>query len=294
METKVFACLWDYIHEHQGISACYLQRKFKITCKEAHRYIREFLLKEIIPLHKIPDEQKYTQNTRGKHVSYTKKHKEKREKMILVVGGTKGGAGKSTIAINLVSMLASLNKNVNFVDGDEQKSSLQWSKNRADRGIETPWSYRQLSGREIKEKVFQSKSGYDHIIVDVGGRDTSTQRAILTIADYYLIPFKPGWFDLKAINDIKIILDAVLPANPRLPVYGVLNQADFKSSANDRSLNVIQSSGFIKPLNTIIRNRVSFRNCIGEGLSILEAKPKDQKAIDEMMSLYQEIYQEGA
>ena len=37
---------------------------------------------------------------------------------------------------------------------------------------------------------------YDHIIIDVGGRDTGSLRAALTVADAILIPFQPRSVDL--------------------------------------------------------------------------------------------------
>ena len=42
--------------------------------------------------------------------------------MIIVVGGIKGGAGKSTIAVNLAARRAS-EHNVLIVDGDEQETT---------------------------------------------------------------------------------------------------------------------------------------------------------------------------
>jgi chromosome partitioning protein len=47
--------------------------------------------------------------------------------MIVVVGGTKGGTGKSTIATNLAVMFASRGRDVLLVDADEQETSVDFT-----------------------------------------------------------------------------------------------------------------------------------------------------------------------
>ena len=52
--------------------------------------------------------------------------------MILAVGNTKGGVGKTTIAVNLVILRAVVGRDVLLVDGDEQGSASLFSQLRAD------------------------------------------------------------------------------------------------------------------------------------------------------------------
>ncbi len=58
--------------------------------------------------------------------------------MIICVGGTKGGTGKSTVATNLAVMLATSGRDVLLVDADEQGTSTDFTNmrntNRPDRG----------------------------------------------------------------------------------------------------------------------------------------------------------------
>src|SRR5690349_18857676 len=52
--------------------------------------------------------------------------------MILAVGNTKGGVGKTMIALNLAILRAAAGRDVLLVDGDEQGSASLFSQLRAD------------------------------------------------------------------------------------------------------------------------------------------------------------------
>ena len=53
--------------------------------------------------------------------------------MILAVGNTKGGVGKTTLAVNLAVALALAGRDLLLVDGDEQGTALTFSQLRAER-----------------------------------------------------------------------------------------------------------------------------------------------------------------
>jgi chromosome partitioning protein len=53
-----------------------------------------------------------------------------------------------------------------------------------------------LHGAEIRTQVRQLRSKYQRIIIDVGGRDTASSRAALTVADIVVVPVLPATFDV--------------------------------------------------------------------------------------------------
>jgi chromosome partitioning protein len=169
--------------------------------------------------------------------------------MILVIGGIKGGSGKTTIATNLCQLRASQGFKVLLVDADEQKSAYDWSLQRDHNG----YGFNNLtmgggksfvtvcmSGKAVYSNLVKMRSDYDDIIVDTGGRDTTSQRAALCDADKFLMPFKPSSVDIWTMGGVKRMIDECV--NSRLKSYAVISQADPKGKDNEEALNTMTLS----------------------------------------------------
>lgn len=211
--------------------------------------------------------------------------------MITVVGGIKGGGGKTTLATNLAVMRSAAGKKVLLVDADEQKTASDWASQRAALGIDTPWTTIQLAGKAIHTELKKMMPNYDDVIVDVGGRDTTSQRSALAIAKVCLIPFKPKSFDMWTMPQIKIMINEIKAVNPELVVLAVINQADPRGSDNDDAIDMLKEFEDFICLDVSLGNRKAFANAAGEGLSVVELKKGDPKAVEEMKSLYFHLYE---
>jgi len=210
--------------------------------------------------------------------------------MITVVGGIKGGGGKTTIATNLCVMRTQEDKKVLLVDADEQRTVSDWSAQRQFMGIETNWVTIQLSGKSIHSEVKKLVDDYDDIIIDVGGRDSPSQRAALSVAHQAVIPFKPKSFDMWTLTSVKSLISEAKGFNPNLIVIAVINQADAKGSDNEEAFALIRESSDFLCVPTSIGNRKAFAHAAAEGLGVVELKKHDFKAIDEIKSLYRHVY----
>lgn len=210
--------------------------------------------------------------------------------MILVVGGIKGGSGKTTIATNLAIIRSSNGKKVLLVDADEQKSASIFANQRDVLGVETKWSTIQLAGKTINAQLMRLESDYNDIIIDVGGRDTTSQRSALTVADVFLIPFKPRSYDVWTIGQVKTVITEMKVANPNLKVFAFINQSDAKGSDNEDSLSILNECEEFTCLKHTIGNRKTFGSSSSDGLGVTEVKNPDKKAVREMLDLYELIY----
>lgn len=210
--------------------------------------------------------------------------------MITVVGGIKGGSGKTTLATNLCVIRSEQSKKILLVDADEQKSASDWASQRHALGIETNWVTIQLAGKAIHTELRKMIGDYDDVIIDVGGRDTTSQRSALAIADICILPFKPKSFDMWTLGKVKTMITEIKAVNPDLKVYAVINQADSRGSDNKDSLDMIKEIEDFICLSCCLGNRKSFANAAAEGLGVVELKKSDPKAIEEMRTLYSQIY----
>ncbi len=213
--------------------------------------------------------------------------------MIVVIGGVKGGTGKTTIATNLTVMRSSSGKKVLLVDADEQKSSSLFSSQRDGLGIETKWTTVQLGGTDLRKQLQRLKPDYDDIIVDVGGRETTSQRSALAVADVYVLPFNPASYDIWTIGQVNTIICDMRTLNENLKAIAFINRADPRGSDNEDAISILEECKEFECLKLTVGNRKIFRTSSGEGLSVIEVKNPDKKAIQEMTDLYDHIYQKG-
>lgn len=205
--------------------------------------------------------------------------------MIIVIGGIKGGSGKTTIATNLTICRARYGYKVLLVDADEQRSSSDWVEQREGMENEITWTTVQLSGKSTNQQILRLAQNYDDVIIDVGGRDTVTQRSALSIADVFLIPFKPRSLDIWTFGPVKSLASEAKTFNPKLRCLAVLNQADVQGSDNSEAIDILQSFEDIKCIPVKLCNRKSYANAAADGKGVIELK--DAKSINEINSLYE-------
>lgn len=210
--------------------------------------------------------------------------------MIVVIGGIKGGSGKTTIATNLTVMRAQHGHKVLLVDADEQESASEWSEQREAMKKESSWTTIKLSGMSLNSQIMRMRPTYDDIIIDVGGRDTTNQRSALSIADVFLIPFKPRGYDIWTIRKAKTLINEVVATNSKLKSYAVISQGDPTGQDNQEAINILKEYSALHVLDFVIGNRKTFGNTAVEGLAVIEDKSPDKKAIHEMQLLYDCIY----
>jgi len=117
--------------------------------------------------------------------------------MIVVVGGIKGGSGKTTVATNLAVIRAAEGRDVILIDADDQETASDFTILRNERQVEAPsYTSIKLTGAAVRTETLRLREKYEDIIIDTGGRDTTSQRAALTVADMLLVPFVPRSFDV--------------------------------------------------------------------------------------------------
>lgn len=207
----------------------------------------------------------------------------------IMVGGVKGGSGKTTIATNLAVLLSKKN-DVLLIDADDQNTSTDFTIWRNDRtNGSAGYTSIQLAGSAVRDQVKNLKSKYDYIVIDTGGRDTSSQRAAISVANIMLIPFIPRSFDIWTLAKVENIINEMKPSNPNIKVLSFLNRADPVGSDNQDTIDVLKESQNMKVLDEYLCSRKAYSNAASQGMSVVEYKPSDKKATYEMERLFSAI-----
>lgn len=208
--------------------------------------------------------------------------------MIITVGGTKGGGGKTTIATNIAVMRAREGKDVLLIDSDPQGTASTFSVLRNTNAKEAPgYTSIRLLGEEIINSYINLKEKYDDIVVDAGGRETDSHRAALGIADIALIPFQPSSFDIWELGKASKVVKEMRTMNPGLKAYTLINLADPRGTDNEAAAEYAEEVDGLLFIPQPIVNRKAFKRAAASGLSVVELKPQDFKATEEMQALYE-------
>lgn len=211
--------------------------------------------------------------------------------MIVTVGNTKGGVGKTTLALNLAIGRALAGRDVWFIDGDRQGTGQIALTIRAENGITPALAVAQYSdGATLRQQVKQTAGKFDDVVIDVGGRDSTALRSALAITDVLIVPFAPRSMDVWALADISHLLEEARAVRGDFPAFAVLNNADASGSDNTEAIEALADYPALKYIDSPIRRRKSIATSAGKGLSVLEFTPKDAKASEEMQTLINMIF----
>jgi len=213
--------------------------------------------------------------------------------MIVTVGNTKGGVGKTTLAVNIAIARALAGRDVWLIDGDRQGTAQTAIAIRAEAGHQPGIACATYpDGPTLRSQVQQQRAKFDDIVIDAGGRDSTALRAALVLSDVLLVPYQPRSYDVWALEDIAALVEEARSVRDglrayALRAYAILNCADPGEASADNvgAEDAVAQVPQLELLRTPIRRRKSFSNAAGQGLSVLEAKPLDKKACDELNAL---------
>lgn len=213
--------------------------------------------------------------------------------MIIAIGNTKGGVGKTTLAVQLAVTRALAGREVWLVDGDRQGTAAAAIAARGEANRQPGIACAQYpEGPALRAQVQQQRQKWDDIVIDVGGRDSTALRAALILADVLVVPFAPRSYDVWALEDMAALVEEARSVRDGLHAFAVMNLADpgeHSADNADAAAAVAEVTQF-QYLPTPIRRRKAFSNAGGAGLSVAELSPRDPKAIAEIDALVSYLF----
>jgi chromosome partitioning protein len=184
----------------------------------------------------------------------------------ILILNAKGGSGKTTIATNLASYLASEDKNVLLLDCDPQGSSMAWSDARS---AACP-PIRVASA--IKQTVRPTKNT-EFVIIDspaaVQGRELS---GLLRRAETILIPVLASPIDMRAAASfIDTIKKSSRVANKHAKIALIANRVKERSNIYHELESFLKKKRI--PVLTHLRDSMNYIRAMENGIGIFEMAP---------------------
>ena len=203
---------------------------------------------------------------------------------VIAVVGNKGGAGKTTLVVNLAAGLAKKDS-IAIVDADPQGSALQWRAIADDEGTLSVFA----AGSNIHAQIAELLQDYNYLVIDCPPSVHATQtNAVLEVGDMALIPVQPSPMDLWATVHIEQAISRARESNPALTAMLVINQLETRTIMS-RLMREALSEISLPVAQTPLRRRAVYRNSALEGRSVYDVGSRGNDATAEIEQLIHEV-----
>lgn len=199
--------------------------------------------------------------------------------MIITIAHTKGGAGKSTLALHLTSII----KDSKLIDADIQQSSFK-----INGFLKKPMEVFSAKTKDELISFIENKKEKETLLIDVGGHDSVINRLAIANADICLVPLKDSAFEfLEAVEFYRNSISAIKSVSD-VKFLAVLNNVHIRTKNFSRLERFISSAeNFTLLADSIVRNRAAYVNLLEEGKTVNDSKYSP--AFKEIKKLHEEI-----
>jgi chromosome partitioning protein len=195
---------------------------------------------------------------------------------ILAIISQKGGAGKTTLAVNLAVAAELEDAPTVIIDLDPQASAKTWHDLR---GKDEPVVVSAQASRVGEMIEIARSNGAELVIIDTAPHSEAGALAAARAADLILIPCRPSILDLKAIG-----ASGDLAALAKKEAIVVLNSVPHQGKLAEEAEEAVRSYGLsIAPMK--LTQRAAYVHSLTAGQAVLEFEP-DGKASQEIRDLY--------
>lgn len=206
--------------------------------------------------------------------------------MVLALAGLKGGAGKTTLAVNLAVVSAAKGSEVVLIDADPQASASLWASLRD--GSLAPVRVTAAPTTRAPEAALASAladaRGASVVIIDLPPRGEAAARAARGAGARLIVPVRPAVFDVGAVCAWEPAKDALLVLNMAAP-NAERGPAEAREALEGAGLSVTHA---------VISRRAAYERAAGRGMGVTELEV-DSTAAHEIRALAEEIklFKEG-
>jgi chromosome partitioning protein len=203
---------------------------------------------------------------------------------VIALVGNKGGAGKTTLCINLARAFAERDSTV-VLDADPQQSSHNWH---AIADGKSAFPVITATDDVVKMASAHADSAR-FVLIDCPPSVHSQQTSdALSRSDLALIPVQPSPLDLWASVQIESEIQRARESNEGLDALLVINQLEPRTRLSQVMRDALAELSLPAAQNAV-RRRMVYRKSIIQGLSVLDVGSQGAEAADEIRQLVDEV-----
>jgi len=205
--------------------------------------------------------------------------------MIIVVANSKGGVGKSTIAVHLAAWLHQQGHQVTLADCDTQHSSSDWLQE-AEPDIKT---VRLGSPDQILDELPAIARDSDYVVADGPGSNTETSRTLLLCADLAVVPCKASMLEVRALKQATLALQhahRIRRGRPRAVIVLSMVGKNYRLTQDMRDA----AAGLRLPVAKIaLTLRQVYADAPGQGVVVWQLGARAREASRQVQQLFREL-----
>ena len=205
--------------------------------------------------------------------------------MIIVIANSKGGVGKSTLAVHLAAWLHEQGHTVTLADCDTQHSSSEW----ISEAVPDIKTVRLDNPNDILDRLPILGQQTEYVVADGPGSNTETSRALLLRGDLALVPCKASMLEVRALAQATNVLrqaQDIRGGHPRaIIVLSMVGKTyrltqDMKDAAAALELPLAKTALTLKQI---------YADAPGQGAVVWQLGARGSEAADEVKALFREV-----
>jgi chromosome partitioning protein len=211
---------------------------------------------------------------------------------IITVFNQKGGAGKTTLSMQLAGTLAHRSHKVLVVDADPQGTATRWSASAPqDKSFPAAVNGLSAAGAMVHREVRKFVDDYRFIIIDCPpALESAVPESALLISDIALVPIKALPAELWASVAIRTLIDRQQGINDSLQARLVISDLEERTRLARSIMERLEEFG-IPLMKTRMHHRIAYPESMIMGCTVHDLGAAAKPAIDEMEALTDEVIQ---
>src|SRR6185312_15649196 len=205
--------------------------------------------------------------------------------MIIAIANSKGGVGKSTLAVHLAAWLHEQGHRVTLADCDTQQSSSEWI-GEAVPGVK---AVRLGNSDIILNELPALSQDTDFVVADGPGSNTETSRALLLRADLAIVPCKASMLEVRALAKATEVLRQAQDIRAGKPAAVIVLSMVGRNYRLTQDMKEAAAALELPLASTAMILRQIYADAPGQGAVVWQLGSRGQEAAQEVGQLFREI-----